>query len=54
MCKQLMAVSTWSRIHCHRTPGKALEERLNRDYGPGNPYYEDFCKYIKTNWKKAE
>jgi len=29
------------------TPGKALEERLNRDYGPGNPYYEDFCTYIK-------
>jgi hypothetical protein len=29
------------------TPGKALEERLNRDYGPGNPYYEDFCTLIK-------
>ncbi|EME83707.1 uncharacterized protein MYCFIDRAFT_135839, partial [Pseudocercospora fijiensis CIRAD86] len=29
------------------TPGKDLESRLNRDYGPGTPYYEDFCKYIK-------
>lgn len=28
-------------------PGKALEERLNRDYGPGNRYYEDFCTLIK-------
>lgn len=30
-----------------RTPGKALEARLNKDYGPGNPYYEDFCKYVR-------
>ena len=30
-----------------RTPGTELEARLNTDYGPGNPYYEDFCKYIK-------
>jgi hypothetical protein len=29
------------------TPGAALEARLNRDYGPGNPYYEDFCTLIK-------
>lgn len=29
------------------TPGKDLEARLNKDYGPGNPYYEDFCTYIK-------
>jgi hypothetical protein len=29
------------------TPGAALESRLNRDYGPGNPYYEDFCTLIK-------
>ncbi|KAF7588997.1 hypothetical protein BBP40_004928 [Aspergillus hancockii] len=29
------------------TPGKELETRLNRDYGPGNPYYEDFCKLIR-------
>ena len=30
-----------------RTPGEALERRLNREYGPGNPYYEDFCRFIK-------
>ncbi|KAE9576522.1 hypothetical protein CGCF415_v001992 [Colletotrichum fructicola] len=29
------------------TPGKDLEERLNREYGPGNKFYEDFCTYIK-------
>ncbi|UNI17863.1 hypothetical protein JDV02_004177 [Purpureocillium takamizusanense] len=29
------------------TPGKDLETRLNRDYGPGNAYYDDFCAYIK-------
>ncbi|KAF2758021.1 p-hydroxylaminobenzoate lyase [Pseudovirgaria hyperparasitica] len=29
------------------TPGKDLEARLNQDYGPGNPYYDDFCCYIK-------
>lgn len=35
------------------TPGKDLEKRLNREYGPGNPYYEDFCKYIKQGWKEG-
>jgi hypothetical protein len=30
-----------------RTPGKALETTLNTKYGPGNPYYEDFCTLIK-------
>ncbi|KAF6828753.1 p-hydroxylaminobenzoate lyase [Colletotrichum plurivorum] len=29
------------------TPGKDLEAKLNREYGPGNEYYEDFCSYIK-------
>ncbi|KAJ5633971.1 hypothetical protein N7528_001813 [Penicillium herquei] len=29
------------------TPGKELEERLNRDYGPGNAYYVDFCTLIR-------
>ncbi|KAJ5727946.1 hypothetical protein N7493_005766 [Penicillium malachiteum] len=29
------------------TPGKELEERLNRDYGPGNAFYEDFCTLIR-------
>ncbi|KAJ5924930.1 hypothetical protein N7454_007569 [Penicillium verhagenii] len=25
------------------TPGKALEETLNRNYGPGNAHCDDFC-----------
>ncbi|CAJ2502958.1 Uu.00g103520.m01.CDS01 [Anthostomella pinea] len=29
------------------TPGKDLEARLNKDYGPGNPYYEDLCSYVR-------
>ena len=29
------------------TPGKDLEKMLNEKYGPGNSYYEDFCKYIR-------
>ncbi|KAK6855035.1 p-hydroxylaminobenzoate lyase [Apiospora arundinis] len=29
------------------TPGKDLEARLNQDHGPGTPYYEDFCRYIR-------
>ncbi|CAK1357857.1 hypothetical protein CB0940_07466 [Cercospora beticola] len=29
------------------TPGKILETHLNENYGPGNPYYEDFCTLIK-------
>ena len=36
-----------------RTPGKDLETRLNRDYGPGNEYYEDFCRYIKQGLKEG-
>ncbi|KXT08948.1 hypothetical protein AC579_10309 [Pseudocercospora musae] len=35
------------------TPGKELEGRLNREYGPGNPYYEDFCKYIKQGLQEG-
>lgn len=31
----------------NRTPGKDLETRLNRDYGPGNAFYEDFCRLVK-------
>ena len=23
-----------------------MEQRLNDEYGPGNPYYQDFCTYI--------
>ncbi|KAI0470639.1 p-hydroxylaminobenzoate lyase [Xylariaceae sp. FL0804] len=29
------------------TPGKELEARLNRDYGPGNAYYDEFCALIR-------
>ncbi|KAM0709790.1 hypothetical protein Q7P35_003831 [Cladosporium inversicolor] len=29
------------------TPGKDLERRLNRNYGPGNAFYEDFCDLVK-------
>jgi hypothetical protein len=31
-----------------RTPGKNLETHLNTNYGPGNPFYEDFCRLIRT------
>ncbi|KAI0018660.1 p-hydroxylaminobenzoate lyase [Xylariomycetidae sp. FL0641] len=29
------------------TPGKDLEARLNAQYGPGTPYYEDFCALVR-------
>jgi len=29
------------------TPGKDLEDRLNKEYGPGNPYYDDFCTFVR-------
>ncbi|KAI1170988.1 p-hydroxylaminobenzoate lyase [Nemania sp. FL0916] len=29
------------------TPGKELEERLNKDYGPGNGYYDDLCRLVR-------
>ena len=38
---------------CSSTPGKELEKRLNRDYGPGNEYYEDFCKLIKQGFEEG-
>jgi hypothetical protein len=31
----------------HSTPGRQLEQKLNREYGPRNPYYEDFCILIR-------
>lgn len=31
----------------YSTPGHRLEGYLNTHYGPGNPYYEDFCRLIK-------
>jgi len=33
--------------NCCSTPGRQLEERLNRDYGPGNAHYEALCSQIK-------
>lgn len=36
-----------------RTPGKDLEHRLNTEYGPGNPFYEDFCRYIKQGLQEG-
>lgn len=38
----------------NRTPGQKLEERLNLKYGPGNPYYEDFCSLIRQGLKDNE
>ena len=29
------------------TPGSALEARLNSEYGPGNPIFDDICTYIR-------
>ena len=26
---------------------------LNKNYGPGNPYYEDFCSYIRQGVKEG-
>ncbi|KKP02895.1 p-hydroxylaminobenzoate lyase [Trichoderma harzianum] len=36
------------------TPGKNLEATLNRDYGPGNPYYDDFCRLIRQALENDE
>lgn len=38
----------------HRTPGKDLETRLNTQYGPGTPIYEDLCTYIREGVEKDE
>ena len=38
----------------YRTPGRDLEERLNRDYGPGTSYYEDFCRLIREGISNNE
>ena len=35
------------------TPGLALEARLNRDYGPGNQYYDDFCRLVKQGFEEG-
>ena len=31
----------------YSTPGKALEEKLNTEYGPGHPYYEEICSCVR-------
>ena len=36
-----------------RTPGKDLEARLNKEYGPGNPYYDDFCRYVRQGLEEG-
>ncbi|OAA49673.1 p-hydroxylaminobenzoate lyase [Metarhizium rileyi] len=35
------------------TPGKDLEERLNKDFGPGSAFYEDFCSYIRQGLREG-
>lgn len=50
----LFSARVWSNeARSLRTPGKDLEARLNRDYGPGNPFYEDFCACIKQGVKEG-
>ncbi|KAM4056598.1 p-hydroxylaminobenzoate lyase [Hirsutella rhossiliensis] len=36
-----------------RTPGQELEARLNRDFGPGNEFYQDFCRYIRQGLREG-
>lgn len=38
---------------CRRRPGKALEERLIKIYGPENPYFEDFCALCKKGFEEG-
>ncbi|GAB0136822.1 hypothetical protein EsDP_00005110 [Epichloe bromicola] len=35
------------------TPGKDLEDRLNRDFGPGTPFYDDLCAYIRAGLRQG-
>ncbi|KIW89297.1 uncharacterized protein Z519_10150 [Cladophialophora bantiana CBS 173.52] len=35
------------------TPGKDLEARLNREYGPGTPFYESFAHYMRQGLKEG-
>lgn len=41
------------RANSYRTPGKALEEKLNKEYGPGNPLYEEMCKYVRQGLEEG-
>ncbi|OQV08660.1 hypothetical protein CLAIMM_12892 [Cladophialophora immunda] len=36
-----------------RTPGKDLEARLNREYGPGTPFYEAFAHYMRVGLEEG-
>lgn len=42
-----------ANIYTTRTPGSALETRLNSEYGPGNVFYEDFCRYMRQGLKEG-
>lgn len=46
--------SYFERSFSYRTPGKDLEATLNRDYGPGNTYYDDFCRLIRQALENDE
>ncbi|CAI4212704.1 unnamed protein product [Parascedosporium putredinis] len=48
-----MPLATGTRVVQDLTPGKDLEARLNKDYGPGNTFYEDFCACIKQGVKEG-
>jgi len=39
----LLLLSLYHFLTLFRTPGKHLEAYLNKNYGPGNPIYEDLC-----------
>ncbi|OAA63981.1 hypothetical protein ISF_04690 [Cordyceps fumosorosea ARSEF 2679] len=36
------------------TPGRDLERRLNREYGPGNAFYDDFARLIREGLEYNE
>lgn len=38
----------------NRTPGQELEARLNSQFGPGTPYYDDFSSLIKQGLANNE
>ena len=38
----------------NRTPGKDLEAKLNREYGPGTPFYDDFAALLRQGLANNE
>lgn len=32
---------------------KDLEGRLNREFGPGTPFYDDLCAYIRAGLQQG-